>query len=85
MFPFKKLPAETRVMIYPDALQLQHDGQAPALLLALVVDEVLYNEAFAIYSKINANIAKKDEDSFKKQPLSKLLEIKYIRISWDRG
>jgi len=85
MFPFKNLLAETRVIIYPDALQLQHDSQAPTLLLALVADKVLYNQAFAIYRKINANVAKKDKDSFKKQPLSRLLEIKYFRISWDCG
>ena len=85
MLPFKKLPAETRAMIYPDALQLQHDGQAPALLLALAADEILYNEAFAIYRKINVNVAKKNEDCVKEQPLCRLLKIKYIRILWDSG
>jgi hypothetical protein len=83
MFFFKKLPVEIRAMIYLDALELQHDDQAPALLLALAADKDIYSEVLPIYREINAKVTLENNDAFKKLHMTRLLKIKHIKIVCD--
>ena len=80
MFPIKNLPAEIRDMIYPHALAIQHDNQAPPLLVALAADKELYVQAQKIYRQVNIHVSAKNEEAFKMERLSKMLKYNHIKL-----
>ena len=83
IFLFKLLPADIRVMIYPYTdLQMQHDLNAPAVVLALAADPVLCNEILPFYKACNKTITFQDQEDFKKMKMKELLKIRYLRISY---
>jgi hypothetical protein len=79
MFPLKELPFELRALIYPHALILQHDGNAPALLLALAADAGLFAEAQRIYQAINSTLTNENQDVFGKLKMSELMKIRHLK------
>jgi hypothetical protein len=78
MFPIKELPFELRALIYSHALILQHDGNAPALLLALAADAGLFAEAQRVYQTINSTLASENQDVFGKLKKSELMKIRHL-------
>jgi hypothetical protein len=79
MFPIKGLPFELRALIYPHALIMQHDGSAPALLLALAADAGLFAQAQSIYQAINSTLTNENQDVFGKLKRSELMKIRHLK------
>jgi hypothetical protein len=79
MFTIKELPFELRVLIYPHALILQHDGNAPALLLALAADAGLFAEVQRAYQAINSTLTNKNQDVFGKLKRGELMRIRHLK------
>jgi hypothetical protein len=79
MFPIKELPFELRALIYPHALILQHDGNAPALLLALAADAGLFAEAQRTYQAINSTLTNGNQDVFGKLKMSELMKTRHLK------
>jgi hypothetical protein len=79
MFPIKELPFELRALIYPHFLILQHDGNAPALLLALAADAGLFAEAQRTYQTINSTLTDENQDVFGKLKMSELMKIRHLK------
>ncbi len=79
-FPFKKLPFDTRLIIYSlnNNLVASYDGQPPNLFLALAADKELFDEAKSIYSKTNAVITSHNEPAHKAKKLKDLLQLTHI-------
>jgi hypothetical protein len=82
MFPLKDLPPEIRTLIYPlsNNLQLQHDYQAPALLIALAPDRELYREAYDIYRDLNTVVTQRNVEAFTQQSPEAVSKIKHLRL-----
>ena len=82
MFPLKDLPPEIRTLIYhlENNLQLQHDYQAPALLIALAPDCELYLEAYRVYKSLNMVVTPRNLASFVGQSEDELGKIKHLRL-----
>lgn len=82
MFPLKDLPPEIRTLIYPlsNNLQLQHDYQAPALLIALAPDLELYREAYNIYRDLNTVITQRNVEAFTQQSPEALSKIRHLGL-----
>lgn len=77
MFPFKRLPAEIRLMIYNlnGVLQFSIDGRKPALLRALRRDPTLYQEAKVEFYRTNVMFTLWSKDP--KRPIE--IEPKHVR------
>jgi hypothetical protein len=80
MFPIRSLPFEIRAMIYPHTLILQHDNNAPAILLALAADSELYSEALDVYKEINAKVTTENQEAFAKLKLGEAVKIRHLKI-----
>ncbi|PBP26385.1 hypothetical protein BUE80_DR002663 [Diplocarpon rosae] len=83
-FAFKELPNEIRSMIYPlcGNLALRHDGQAPALVLALARDSLLGAEVKTLYKEINCRIGVDNEAEFGQKKLKELLVFRNVYLQW---
>ncbi|CAL3962273.1 unnamed protein product [Diplocarpon coronariae] len=83
-FAFKELPNEIRSMIYPlcGNLAVRHDGQAPALVLALARDPFLGEEVKVIYRETNCSIDVDNEAKFGTKKLKDLLVFRNIYMQW---
>ncbi|PBP22388.1 hypothetical protein BUE80_DR006751 [Diplocarpon rosae] len=83
-FAFKDLPNEIRSMIYPlcGNLAMRHDGQAPALVLALARDSLLGEEVKTLYKEINCRIDVDNEAEFGRKKLKELLVFRNIYMQW---
>ena len=75
-----KLPPEIRVKIYPHALALNYNNQAPALLLALAKEPILYAEARFLYLKINARVDESNKEAFKARHSKQLLQLRHLML-----
>lgn len=67
-------------MVYPHTLILQHDNNAPAILLALAADAELYSEAVAVYKEINAKVTSENQEAFAKLKLHEAIKIRHLKI-----
>ena len=83
MIPFRELPAEIRESIFWHSdLQLQNNNQAPALLLALAADPVLYEEVRPVYKAKNAVVTLCNQQAFKKIKMRELLKYRYLKLQF---
>jgi hypothetical protein len=84
-FKFNGLAVEIRLMIYPMVLTQGYENTLPPLLLALWgagANQQMYDEAFEIYTKLNATITADSVDSCKKLPRSTMMDLRHIKIVW---
>jgi hypothetical protein len=83
-FPLKRLPKELRLKIYPlnSALSLSYTNEPPPLLLALAADPDMYAEARHLYLTQNASISHSSQEAFRKWRMSRILQLKHIRLHW---
>jgi hypothetical protein len=82
MFPLKNLPPEIRTLIYPlcNNLQLQHNYQAPALLIALAPDRELYLEAYNLYRDLNTVVTPRNVQDFVAQREDVVGRIRHLML-----
>lgn len=76
-FPFRRLPRDIRLMIYPD---INNDGDHTAMLLALAGDKELYKEYM---EKLGPRIlvTGASQGAFKQYKFQRLLEYRHIKLS----
>jgi hypothetical protein len=88
-FPLKKFPLFSDIFstIFASDLQRQHDGQCPALLIALApaagdfVGQELYKEAQKVYRQANCIIGEDTITDFNNEKLKDLLKIRHLKIN----
>lgn len=81
--PFRQLPPEIRLLIYPHELILKLDKKPPALLLALTVDPVLYAEMHSIYFQTNDSIGTQLLERTRDRNLPQSLQMRHLHLVWD--
>ena len=70
-------------MIYPLSFNLMqgYDETLPPLLLALQgLNQQMYDEAFELYSKLNATISVKNIEAFKQLPKKPMMELRHVKF-----